>query len=74
MPKNFPSFSNQKNALPQILRENWAILEKLQNSANSKQTFHSSQKILQFNLGEQQRKRKILLTVVRSVSSVVWNR
>jgi hypothetical protein len=35
---------SQPKKIPKILRENWAILEKLQDSANSKPTFHSTQK------------------------------
>jgi hypothetical protein len=34
----------KKNAVPQIRKENWAILEQLQDLANSKPTFHSTQK------------------------------
>jgi Tfp pilus assembly protein PilP len=44
MPKDFPSFSTLKNAVPQIRRKNWAILEKLQDSANFTETFYSTQK------------------------------
>jgi hypothetical protein len=34
----------KKNAFPQICRGNWVILEKLQDSANSKRLFHSIKK------------------------------
>jgi hypothetical protein len=40
----------KKNAVPKIRRENWAILEKLQDSANFRETFYSTQKILQFRV------------------------
>jgi hypothetical protein len=38
----FPEFLNPKK-IPQICGENWAILEKLRDSANSKPKFHSFQ-------------------------------
>ena len=44
MAEDFPSFSTSKNAVPHIRRENWAILEKLQDFANSQSTFYSTQK------------------------------
>ena len=44
MAEDFPSFSTSKNAVPQIRRENSAILEKLQDSANSQSTLYSTQK------------------------------
>ena len=39
----FPGIANPKK-IPQIRRDNLAILEKLRDSANSKPTFHSFQK------------------------------
>ena len=39
----FPEFLNPKK-IPQICRENFAILEKLRDSANSKPTIHFSKK------------------------------
>jgi hypothetical protein len=39
----FPELLNPKK-IPKICRENWAILEKLGDSANSKPRFHFSQK------------------------------
>ena len=48
MAEDFPIFSTSKNAVPQIGWENSAILEKIQDSANSQSTFYSTQKILGF--------------------------
>ena len=42
----------KKNAVPEIRRQNWAILEKLQDSAKSKPKFFSTKKILQFRYGQ----------------------
>ena len=39
----FPELLNPKKT-PKICKENWAILEKLQDSANSKPKFNSTQK------------------------------
>ena len=39
----FPEFLNPKK-IPKICRRNWAILEKLRDSANCNPTFHSTQK------------------------------